>query len=552
MKRLRLLAFITAGAAFVLAMLLLQNSAGSGEMTLLTVAEDLERGATAQVHLEIRPGTGRIFLDSFPLTRIDTQGSTRYANQIACDLLQEDCSRYDFLYTIRADSAIIGGPSASAAIAVLTAAVLDGQEINDDISMTGTINSGGIIGPVGGVEQKIQGASRAGIKNVLIPSLSILNLSNVTNTGGNVTVHRVGTLEEALRHFTGKDYSRDFPPVGEPEHYDEIMSLVADDICSRTQALQQEIRERNLNYNDSQNYSERIEELPSDRDYSRASLCFSSNIGLNSVLIDNMTGGERQALHDELWETAYILNKEVGNTTFESIIDLEVYAIVMERLLEAQERLDDANITQNSGLAYVEERLISAQSWRRFFEMEGKDIQLDEDHLRRVCLSKLEEAEERVSNLRVYSESLVVTSAGTLTEARRVEDPILCIFIASKAKAQANLVLNALVISEENVPSLVDEKIAAVGRVLGQQQAEGFFPLLGYSYWKYSQDLASEQPYSALTFAEYALELSNLDMYFAEERNGFDQRLNPGLLLFFFGAVFGISVVLLLGMRKKR
>ena len=91
-----------------------------GHIGLLTVAESSdnstpEHGGVADLYLVIKKGTGRIFIDSFPLSKLDTQITTRFASEIACDFLDKDCSQYDFFYTIRANSAIVGGPSAGAA-----------------------------------------------------------------------------------------------------------------------------------------------------------------------------------------------------------------------------------------------------------------------------------------------------------------------------------------------------------------------------------------------------------------------------------------------------
>jgi hypothetical protein len=40
------------------------------------------------------------------------------------------------------------------------------------------------------------------------------------------------------------------------------------------------------------------------------------------------------------------------------------------------------------------------------------------------------------------------------------------------------------------------------------------FPILGYSYFEYANSLKESDPFSALLYSEYALELSNLDIYF--------------------------------------
>ena len=150
-------------------------TATTGHMKLLAVIDPItEKGAIADLYLTIKEGEGRVFLDTSPLTKIDAQMSTRIAKEIACDFLDFDCRQKDFFYTIRSASPIVGGPSAGAAISILTISLLDGLTINEEVAITGTINSGGIIGPVGGLKAKIEIASQKGIKKVLIPKTSLL------------------------------------------------------------------------------------------------------------------------------------------------------------------------------------------------------------------------------------------------------------------------------------------------------------------------------------------------------------------------------------------
>ena len=150
---------------FVLILFLLLIPAAfakSGSLKLLAVSnvETSPIGSVASLDLEIKQGTGRVFIDSFPLSKLDTQISTRFAKEVACNFLEKDCNLYDFFYTIRANSQVIGGPSAGAAITVLTIAVLEDLDIDETATITGTINTGGIIGPVGSILPKTEAAGK--------------------------------------------------------------------------------------------------------------------------------------------------------------------------------------------------------------------------------------------------------------------------------------------------------------------------------------------------------------------------------------------------------
>ena len=115
-------------------------------------------------------GSGHVFLDTFPLTQIDMQGSARLATRVASQITGVPLSERDLFFVIRSDSTQIGGPSAGATLTVGTIAALEGWEVRPDVLMTGTIDADGSVGPVGGVPEKAQAAAQAGIKRFLFPS----------------------------------------------------------------------------------------------------------------------------------------------------------------------------------------------------------------------------------------------------------------------------------------------------------------------------------------------------------------------------------------------
>jgi len=125
-------------------------------------------GTLAKMKLNVNNGTGNIFFNTYPFSRVDTQISSRIANSVACKYIS-DCNHFDYYYTIDIDSSSIGGPSAGAAITILTMSKLLNHDIHDDFAITGTINSGGIIGPVGGIEEKVKAAINSGMKKIVIP-----------------------------------------------------------------------------------------------------------------------------------------------------------------------------------------------------------------------------------------------------------------------------------------------------------------------------------------------------------------------------------------------
>jgi len=117
-------------------------------------------------------GSGRVFVDTLPLTQIDMQGSARLAVKVAGAYVRRDnisVDDYDFFFVVRTDAPIIGGPSAGAVMTVATTALLEQWDINNWTIMTGMINPDGSIGPIGGIPQKIDAAYSVGATRFLIP-----------------------------------------------------------------------------------------------------------------------------------------------------------------------------------------------------------------------------------------------------------------------------------------------------------------------------------------------------------------------------------------------
>jgi ATP-dependent Lon protease len=73
------------------------------------------------------------------------------------------------------------GPSAGAGIVTAFVSVLSGKKVKADLAMTGEITLSGKVLPIGGLEEKIIAAKRAGIKNVIIPGKNEPELSEISD-----------------------------------------------------------------------------------------------------------------------------------------------------------------------------------------------------------------------------------------------------------------------------------------------------------------------------------------------------------------------------------
>jgi len=312
----------------IIFLLLIPIASAQGHIKLLAVKEtpDGYEGSLADLYLDIKPGSGRVFLDTFPLTKLDTQMSTRFAKEIACDYLNLDCSNYDFFYTITADSSIIGGPSAGSSITLLTIAVLEKNKIDEEVVVSGTINSGGLIGPVGGLKEKITAAAETNIKKVLIPKgerfvkdvpskktviITPKDLFNITEkiNDTNITIDlfeygqdlglevvEVSTVDDLIYEFTGIKPEKTEINLTVNEEYKETMKGLAIELCNRSKKLQKEIKSPN---NQTKSIIELAENLTmkgktafeNKNYYASASYCFGSNVKFTNAIfeIKNLT-----------------------------------------------------------------------------------------------------------------------------------------------------------------------------------------------------------------------------------------------------------------------
>jgi len=182
------------------------------------------------------------------------------------------------------------------------------------VAITGTINSGGLVGPVGGVREKIEAASANGITTVLIPSSEkYLEEDNATNetvdietfaTEHNITVIEIDDVQDALYRFTGTRLEEPDNDVVVDTEYTKIMGHLADELCTHTLEMQKAMGGTNLTlYNISNDMIDGLQNttlkayshLRDGNYYSAASLCFGANTKysyLQLKILNQMTNCE--------------------------------------------------------------------------------------------------------------------------------------------------------------------------------------------------------------------------------------------------------------------
>jgi ATP-dependent Lon protease len=99
------------------------------------------------------------------------------------------------------------GPSAGAAMVTALVSLLSGRPVKDRLAMTGEMTLSGVVLPIGGVKEKVLGAKRAGITEVLLPADNEPNaVADLTpDILGDMKITYVRTLDEVLEHALQKD-----------------------------------------------------------------------------------------------------------------------------------------------------------------------------------------------------------------------------------------------------------------------------------------------------------------------------------------------------------
>ncbi|PIN73992.1 hypothetical protein COV20_02665 [Candidatus Woesearchaeota archaeon CG10_big_fil_rev_8_21_14_0_10_45_16] len=576
------------GVIILLTVLLLAAFATAQDqyhLTLLAVQEtdDGLVGSSADLYLELIPGNGRVFLDTFPATKVDTQFSTRFAKEIACKHFKLDCNRYDFIYTIKSDTSIIGGPSAGAAMAALTTIAVSDLDYTEEIAITGTINSGAIIGPVGGVKQKIEAAAGNNLKKVLIAKGTAKVPPKDNETEGldliaygkdnlSIDVEEVLTLDEVVFQLTGEELNNKPFSLEENPQYQAIMKGLQEALCQRTGEIEADSFGVNLNNDTIKTIAKRkasMENSTSQGDYySAASFCFANNIQLKREFYQHKQLSPEAMLNiiNGLSKKVDLTEEKVRQEKIETISDLQALMVVQERLHDVRQQVKtftEDNLTkeeQYNLLAYAEERFYSALAWMQFFNMDGARIVVDDDLLKISCQQKISEAEERYQYASLFLSQFQVGHLNDKNDEARAalnhNETALCLIIASQAKADANAILSSFGLTNETEQDLFNSKKEAAGRIIFENSQQGVFPILGYSYYQYAQALQTDELPTSLVYLEYALEMSDFSIYFPEEMTTASRIgefiLQKEIMLLLEGFALGVLITLVLVFMKKK
>ena len=161
--------------------------------TTQTLFQTSYRGYVLRADVELVEGQGRVLVNTEVLNGMDIQTSVRTAAAVVETLTGASFGNTDIILTITSDVTVdaVDGPSAGAAITVALLAALRRVEVMDGIYITGTINSDGSVGKVGGVPYKALAAAEEGAETVIVPAGQ-----------GTVTLYEPKTIQLGRRILT--------------------------------------------------------------------------------------------------------------------------------------------------------------------------------------------------------------------------------------------------------------------------------------------------------------------------------------------------------------
>jgi predicted S18 family serine protease len=557
----------------------------SNSISLLAVSEDnignIQEGSIVGLNLDIKPGSGQTFVNLDTIKEIDTQISVVNSQKIACKLFDLDCQNYDFYYEFESSAIILKGPSASSAIAILVAKTLNGEKIDNTTTITGSLNSGGVMGNVGGIDEKIIVAKNNNFKKVIIPVFSNYN----ETAHQDVEIVKSIDIIEAYNNFNGKKYNIKTRDINTTK-YSQLMQNLSVMMCDRTNELQKQINFSSIKQNSTlQKYIDSAEEstnaskLANQKQnyYSQGSFCYNSNINYRIVLENqkNITLKQREKTIEELEHTlnqdSAILNSKEYKNKIKTINDFYVYLILNNRLEEAREYLKESkkleyipektsnnNIANNSNnntsnsnstnstnttnttitnnnntnsyekilqqktnlYSYALERHYTVSLWEKFIVHDGEKINIKEENIKNACLKINKEISIKSELLRNYGLNLFSEEIKKQNSYNsEIANQYLCIYNGLELTGRMNTILNSVGINEQNQEEYT-KQILNIAKERLSSSKENQFPLIPYIYTEYSYDLIEAGDYnSAMLYSNYALSYADISLYIEKDKS---------------------------------
>ena len=434
-----------------------------------------EEGVISTITVTVQSnGTGRVFVDTLPLTDVDMQGSARLAVKVATALVKNDNRSHldptqcDFFFVVRTEASTIGGPSAGAIMTVATIALLENWTLDNKTVMTGMINPDSSIGPIGGIPYKIDAAYSVGATRFLIPKGQMTytemvaetvsgngwtqiithpvtrNVSDYARTTYGMEVFEVEDINDALQYFTGWR----FPSVTSDnkittEDYQSVMQPIATMLLNQTEQAYTNashafntttIPNRWPEYyrNQITDYLNSAQErLIESREWFTKSAFYTVLSKTFQTLVDTTTvetachyfasGNQSSFLASLVNQTvAYYHNKsmDLKATSIHGLVSLQCVGAAQQRAAEAESYLAEANTSKASGdflgtlynLAFAKERSDSIHWWLTIFASFNDTGDINQTAIKTMAADYIDNAQQSIAYSQILLQEMGQTS----------------------------------------------------------------------------------------------------------------------------------------------
>lgn len=540
----------------------------SNSIHLLAVSEDengkLTGGSVIELFLKIKPGSGETYVNLNTIREVDTQISILNSKKAACLIFELDCSKYDFYYDFKGSALILKGPSASSAIAILTAKTINREHINDDIAITGSLSSGGLIGSVGGINEKIEVAENREYKKVLVPFFSKYNSSK------KLDIIPVLDIVTAYNEFGGKKYSLKNKAVRTKE-FSQTMKELSELMCLRAKEIKKLINTDSIRQNSSLDkyFKSAIDSFNSSRKtyneenyYSTGSFCYNSNINYRIVqkIQENLSFNEINNSINKLNNKIVVKEKDIENiaknTT--SLNDFYVTLLLFDRTSEAKKMLEDAKKQLNSNetnttkatIFYSKalERFNTVGLWQLFIQNKKSTYSFNNRILGKACEKITKEITIKSKLLENFNSNLLDNLVNKQNNLLRTNsNKYLCIYQGLELIGRLDTMLNSVNINTNKSEAYVKNILDFTQKRI-ELNSNGDFPFIPYIYFEYSSDLfTTKQYYPAMLYANFALSYSDLNLYLEQDNFLDTSKIRKFFFELFENFWFVLAVLLLIG-----
>ena len=131
----------------------------------------VQSGVMLNITAEVKPGKGRVLVDTQPLMGVVFQDAANTAVYVAENRTGVSLAGSDVIFSINAPGQVpsVDGPSAGALMTLLAISAIEKRPLREDVTLTGTIDQDGNVGAIGGIVEKAQAAKDSGKSLFLLP-----------------------------------------------------------------------------------------------------------------------------------------------------------------------------------------------------------------------------------------------------------------------------------------------------------------------------------------------------------------------------------------------